>query len=78
MIEHKPELWPPDGDRPRTWGAVLLGPAAADTQVIVRHFAILEPDEDLTEYPKTLQMSWQEWTEHHADYGLNLDGTPSE
>lgn len=74
MIEQKPELWPPDGDRPRQWGAMF---APGGGSVLLRHFAVLEPGEELSEYPKTLLLTAQEWAETHADYGLNADGTPA-
>lgn len=73
MIQQHPESWPAEGDRPRRWYATVMGPA---DPVVVRHMAILEPGEDLTEYPKTLELTPDEWREGHAGYGLNADGTP--
>lgn len=72
MKEQHPDLWPPDGDRPRHWRAHSTGEGGA---VLLRHYAILEPGEDLTEYPKTIELTWQEWLDSHAYYGLNADGT---
>jgi hypothetical protein len=72
VIEQHPELWPPDGDRPRQWVASVMGPG---DPVIVRYVAILEPGEELTEYPKTLELTADEWRDTHADYGLNVDGS---
>jgi hypothetical protein len=65
------ELWPPDGDRPREWHYMRM----FDT-VTVTYNAILEPGEDLTEYPETHRMDYAEWSERHAEYGLTIDGTP--
>jgi hypothetical protein len=72
VIEQNPHLWPPDGDRPRQWVASVMG---LGDPVIVRYVAILEPGEDLTEYPKTLELTAEEWRDTHADYGLHADGS---
>lgn len=75
LVDENPQLWPPDGDRPRQWGAAILGPAGApDTRVVVRHYAILAPGEDLTEYPPTVEMLWPEWVERCAEFGLTAAG----
>lgn len=77
MDEQHPHLWPPDGDRPRIWSAHILGAVATpDATVILRHYAILDPGEQLTEYPKTLALTWDEWVASHADYRLTIDGQP--
>lgn len=77
MIEHNKDLWPPAGDRPRQWTAQILGrPGAEDTVVILRHSAILEPGEELTEYTPTIELTWAEWEAMHADYGLDINGQP--
>jgi hypothetical protein len=75
VLEQHAELWPAEGDRPRRWHASIAGP---NDPVIVRHMAILEPCEDLTEYPKTYELSAGEWAENHGDFGLNADGSPVE
>ncbi|GGM53142.1 hypothetical protein ACFFX1_55050 [Dactylosporangium sucinum] len=72
-IPHEPMSW--NGDRPRRWYASIIG---AGQNVVVRHSAILQPGEDLTEYPPTLELTWDEWVDTHSNYGLNLDGTPVE
>jgi hypothetical protein len=71
MREQRPDKWPTDGDRPRRWVVHFIG----DT-VVVRQYADPAPDEDLTEYPRTVELTRQEWGATHADYGLNLDGQP--
>lgn len=65
------DLWSADGDRPRQWQVMIMG----DT-VTARYYAILEPGEDLTEYPRTERMTRAEWSERHAEYGLTVDGQP--
>lgn len=77
MIEQNRNQWPPDGDRPRRWNAYFTGRfGTPDCTVIVRHYAILAPGEDLTEYPKTLELTWDEWLTSHVDYGLTVEGQP--
>lgn len=78
MIEHHPDpstglSWPAKDDRPRRWSAIIFGQMGP---VVLRHDAILEPGEDLTEYPKTLELTIEEWRGSHAKYGLDLDGIP--
>ena len=80
MIEQHPPpetglSWPLPGDRPRRWAAHGAG---VDENVVLRHYAILAPGEELDEFPKTIELTWDEWMTSHADYGLTADGTPLE
>lgn len=61
----------PGGDRPRRWGAWIRLPGA---DVELTHHAILAPGEDLTELPPRKTISWQEWSQTHADYGMDAAG----
>jgi hypothetical protein len=74
MREHCPELWP-DDRRERKWTAHFLGAAGMeDTHVLVRHYAVLDEGEHLTEYPRTVELDWDEWLSGHHNYGLDVDG----
>ena len=56
--------------RPREWHAIFLGDL-----VVLRHYAILAPGEHLTEKVPEKTLTWDQWRDTHADYGLELDGT---
>lgn len=62
-------------DRERVWLAHIQGRQPGD-QVVVRHYAVLEPDEDLTENPPTQVMTYAQWRERHAEFDCTLDGQP--
>jgi hypothetical protein len=66
-----------DPDRERRWVVHFIGGTGADP-VIVRHYAVLTPGEDLTENPPSHELTWDEWVAGHAEYGLTLDGQPTE
>lgn len=66
---------PADEDRPRHWGAVLVGPGSV---VQLTHYAVLAPGEELTETPPRRAITWAQWLETHAEYGLGVDGRPLE
>lgn len=76
MIEQSKGLWDYDPNRPRAWGAACVGPPGPDATVLLRQYAILAPGEDLTEYPPTIELTWDEWVAGHADYGLTVEGVP--
>lgn len=69
MLEHCPERWPKPDSRPRAWAAHFIGQT-----VILRHYAVLRDGEELTEYPKTVELDAAEWADAHAQYGLDIDG----
>ena len=79
-IEHERDRWPgPDDTRQRQWIAAVT----PGVGVVVRHAAVLADGEQLTEYPKTLELTWAEWTAdvngepaHRATYGLTVTGRP--
>jgi hypothetical protein len=58
-------------DRERVWAAHIIG-----DQVVVRHYVVLEPGEELDDDPPTETMSLVQWKERCADFGCNADGTP--
>jgi len=58
-------------DRERVWMA-----SVGTELVTVRHFAVLEPGEDLTDNPPTERMSMTEWRERHLEFDCGLDGMP--
>lgn len=60
----------------RQWQAMFMGPGWAPTGVELRRYAVLAPDENLSEYPPTVRMDMTEWASSHADYGLDVDGQP--
>lgn len=74
-IKQCEELWPTATDtRTRVWWASVSGPG---TPVLVRRVAVLAPGEDLTEYPETWLLSWDEWVaSHESVYGLTREGQP--
>lgn len=90
MIEENRDQWPEpyktegaltvNTDRAdpygRAWQAMVLGMPWAPTGVELRKYAILAPNEQLSEYAPTVQLDWSEWTASHADYGLDIDGQP--
>lgn len=71
------DQWPdPQTDtRKRVWAAAMSAPGAS---VVVRRVAVLDPGEDLTEYPETWELTWDEWlAAHEVTYGLTVDGRPA-
>ncbi len=71
------QQWWPDpatDTRTRVWSAALSAPGAP---VMVRKVAVLAPGEDLTEYPETWELTWDEWVAScTSSYGLTVDGAP--
>lgn len=57
--------------RQRKWMAHILR-----DEVVVRHYAVLAPGEDLTETPPTVTMSLAEWQTRHTEFDCNVDGSP--
>lgn len=78
-IPQNQPAWPGPGDtRSRVWTAAVQGPGMP---VVVRRVAVLNPGEDLSEYPETWELTYAEWTAdvggqpaHKATYGLTADG----
>lgn len=62
--------------RQRQWQARFLG--RTGDPVLVRHYIVdLAPEEDIRDYPETHELTWDEWTEKHAEYGMTLEGKPA-
>jgi hypothetical protein len=74
VILHEPQQWPTGAalDRPRRWQAWVRGPGRV---VVASWRPILDPGEDLTEYPPTVELTWTEWGEWHDRLGLDTAGT---
>lgn len=70
MIKQGEELWTPEDGRERRWHAYFFG-----GPVVLRKELVVPVDGD---YPETWELTWAEWEDMHADYGLNIDGTPLE
>ena len=75
MIKQCEELWPDASDtRPRYWIAI----ARSDIFALLR-FTLIDQEGD--DYPKTLELTWSEWTQLylsgtvHSLYGFNEDGS---
>lgn len=62
-------------DRQRVWRAHIQGTQPGD-QVIVRHYAVLAPDEDLRDDPPTAVMTFAEWQTRHTEFDCLVDGMP--
>ncbi len=58
-------------DRERVWLAHIFG-----DRVTVRHYAVLEPGEDLVDKPPAATMTRAEWEQRHLEFDCNLDGSP--
>lgn len=58
-------------DRERVWMATTHG-----DMVTVRHYAVLEPGEELTETPPTEVMTSAEWLQRHEEFDCDADGQP--
>lgn len=67
------DRWPvgPQLTRDRTWLAVTTG-----DPVMCMYHAVLDPGEDLTETPPTLEVDAAEWQSTHQLYGLDASGQP--
>jgi hypothetical protein len=62
-------------DRPREWRVVRL---FTGDRVILRHFVIPAPGEDVTDDAPQIEVPWATWlTDHDAVYGLTVDGRPT-
>lgn len=46
--------------------------------VVVVHYLVLEPGEDIDDTPPEDHMTRAEWKQRHTDYGLTIDGRPLE
>lgn len=56
-------------ERQRFWGVTFVGAV-----VLVRHYPVLAPGEDLTEDTPTIRLTKDEWLQRHAEWGLDVDG----
>lgn len=59
-------------DRERCW----MGHVLSDTDVTVRHYAVLQHGEELTENPPTEVMTLAQWKLRHLEYDCDIDGMP--
>lgn len=59
--------------RQRFWGITQVGDI-----VLVRHYPVIAPGEELTENTPTIRLTRAEWLERHTEWGMNADGTPME
>jgi hypothetical protein len=57
--------------RERVWRASIRG-----NTVILRHYPVLAPGEDLVDTPETITMTVAEWEQRHATYDCHPDGRP--
>lgn len=60
--------------RHRTWIVFFIGDSAIARYMIDD----LQPGEDITDEPPSVEMTMAEWADRHAEFGLNVDGTPIE
>lgn len=58
-------------ERERVWAGHVVGDV-----VIVRHYLVLEPGEEMDDDPPTQTMPLAEWRQRHAEFGCAADGQP--
>lgn len=62
-------------DRPREWKVIRM---FTGERVILRHFVIPAPGEDINDDAPQVEVPWATWLiEHDSTYGLTVDGRPT-
>jgi hypothetical protein len=66
---------PSAADRPRLWKLTPTCRLEVGQPVALLGYPVLADGEDLTEQVPQRHLSWADWLESHADYGLAVDGS---